>query len=124
MSLHIGYDHQCPDCSASYIPYDSDVSCPKCGHMESERFDFVPEAIESMKYNKLDGKYTPPAWLDGDISDHILLLLFWLFDAYEASDNINFELFASEWFPELDWQDQQYMCQYMVRLGCRIFEAL
>ncbi|MGB9877236.1 MAG: hypothetical protein ACPLPS_05670 [bacterium] len=62
MTLHIHYDHQCPNCGAFYIPYE-DVPCPNCGLMEEERFDFIPQAVESLLYNlHRYGSYFPPAF--------------------------------------------------------------
>ena len=102
MSLHVGYDYQCPDCGADYIPYDADVICPRCGVLEPECFDFIPKAVESLKFNKADGSYLPAAWYVGNISDHILQLLFYLFDAYEESGRGEFQQFAASWFAQLD----------------------
>ena len=124
MSLHVGYDHQCASCGADYIPYDAEVACPICGKIESERFDFVPEVVESLMFNKAGGSYLPAAWYIGDISDHILHLLFHLFDAYEKSGIDNFRQFAMSWLPKLDWEDQEYICQYVLELAVRVHEEL
>jgi len=52
MTMHVIYDHECPQCGAYYIPYDHDVPCPKCGIVEENRFDYITEAALSMRFNK------------------------------------------------------------------------
>jgi len=124
MTLHINYDHQCAACDADYIPYDVGIACPKCGLVESECFDFVPEAVESLRFNKADGSYLPAAWYIGNISDHILQLLFHLFSAYEESGGEEFQQFATVWLAQLDWGDQEYMREYLQFLSIRVYVEL
>ena len=85
MTLHVHYDHQCPNCMAYYIPYDKDVPCPCCGFVEQERFDFIPQAAMSAHYNlETQGSYVPGAWYTGSLGDHILSLLFPLLEKYRT----------------------------------------
>jgi len=51
MSYHATYKHECPKCGAYYIPFDQAVPYPKCGKVESERLDFIPEAATSANFN-------------------------------------------------------------------------
>src|SRR5262245_55607438 len=98
MTMHVVYSHECGACGAYYIPYDIDVPCPKCGIIERARFDYIPQAVASMQVNKESGgAYTPGAWWVGSLGDHILSLLFGLFDAYEAQrGQVAFEAFMDD----------------------------
>jgi len=124
MTLHINYDHQCASCSAEYVPYDEKILCPNCGNFEPDRYDFIPEAIESLKFNRSAGSYIPGAWLVESISDHILNLLFYLFAAHEKSESEDFRHFSVDWLSSLDWEDQDYLCGYMIQLAARVYTAL
>jgi len=60
MTLHISYEHKCNQCGTDYIPFDADVPCPKCGLVESERYDFIGAAVRSTLYNlERYGSYQP-----------------------------------------------------------------
>lgn len=124
VTLHIKYNHQCPRCEAYYIPYDDDVPCPRCGLLEGERFDFIPQAVESMLFNKAEGSYTPAAWWVGSLADHILRLLFPLFDAFDEEKPEDFRAFATEWFDQMEWGDQQYLKNHVLGIAVRIHEVL
>ena len=66
MTVHVRYEHKCAACQAFYIPYAPGVACPQCGRQESEVFDFVPQAVESLRFNlRSYGSYLPPAWYVG-----------------------------------------------------------
>lgn len=111
MTLHVVYSHECGGCGAFYIPFDKDVPCPRCGLVEAERFDYIPQAAASMRYNlESGGRYTPGAWWVGSLGDHILHLLFGLFDAYEAQrGQAEFEPFVTDRLARMDWGDQEYL---------------
>jgi len=96
MSIHIRYNHECPSCSAKYIPYD-EVPCPRCGVQETDRFDFIPQAANSLLANKLEwGSFTPGAWAVTSFGDHIVQLLFLLFDGYaEEGKGESFDEFSN-----------------------------
>jgi hypothetical protein len=80
MTVHDNYTHQCPKCEAYYIPYD-DVPCPRCGLVETERYDFIPIALASVRWNiEMYGFYVPGAWFVGGLGDHLLLILFHIFE--------------------------------------------
>jgi hypothetical protein len=127
MTLHIDYDHSCSNCKAHYIPYDENVPCPNCKIVEEERFDFIPEAVMSMVFNKVDdGFFTPVAWWIGSFADHILMLLFQLFDSYESQqDNkLQIEDFASTWLSDIDWEDHPYLQDHVYSIVMRVAKEL
>lgn len=124
MTLHVVYDHQCGKCGASYIPYDADVPCPRCGLIESDRFGFIDEAVKSIRYNKEDGRYRPAAWLVGSLGDQILNIMFDLFDAHEEKHSKNFANFAATWLARYDWGDDQYFNGHLLAIAIRLHEVL
>jgi hypothetical protein len=126
MTMHVVYSHECSGCQAYYIPYDADVPCPRCGLVEEERFDYIPQAAQSMRYNRMDGgSYTPGAWWVGSLGDHILMLLFGMFDAYEAvRDEAPFEQFLDQRLAQMQFGDQEYLRAHLRGIALRVREAL
>src|SRR5262249_14641673 len=126
LTLHVVYTHECGGCGAYYIPYDADVPCPRCGLVERERFDYIPQAAASMRYNKeWRGKYMPGAWWIGSLGDHILHVLFGLFDDYEAQqEDIAFESFVDGALADREWGDQDYMRPHIRDIALRVREVL
>ena len=124
MTLHVNYDHQCPQCSALYIPYDRDVPCPKCGNVESEQNDYIKQAADSMRFNKTDGVYTPAAWWVGSLGDHVLKIMFPLFDAYDEESPADFGKFASCRLDQMNWGDQQYLKVNVLGIALRLHDEL
>jgi len=121
MTMHVVYSHECPSCKAYYIPYDADVPCPRCGLVEEERFDYIPQAAASMRVNKNSGgSYTPGAWWVGSLGDHILRLLFGIFDAYEAQKGHVFEQFLEQLLAQMEWGDQDYMRHHLRGIALRV----
>jgi len=125
MTMHVVYSHECPSCKAFYIPYDADVPCPQCGQVEEERFDYIPQAAASMRYNRAGGSYTPGAWWVGSLGDHILMLLFGIFDAYEAQQGQTaFEQFLDQRLAQSEWGDQEYMRDHLRGIAIRVRQEL
>ena len=126
MTLHVSYDHECPKCNAYYIPYDVDVPCPSCGLVEQERFDFIPEAAASARFNLIThGSYVPGAWYAGSLADHILSLLFDLLEEHrEEPDGQSFKPMAHNALKHMDWGDQKYLCDHIYSIAVRVFEEL
>jgi hypothetical protein len=120
------YTHQCPQCAAFYIPYDQDVPCPKCGQVEEERFDYIPQAVASMQFNKKSGRsYTPGAWWVGSLGDHILSILFGLFDGLPAgTDTAELDSYLAERLGRVQWGDQEYLRDHVHAIALRIGEEL
>jgi hypothetical protein len=124
MTLHVVYDHECEACGAIYVPYDDDVPCPKCGLVEEDRFDFIPEAVVSLRFNKFHGSYRPPAWWVGSLGDHILNLLFGLLDTYEEEKPDSFREFVASRLAKIDWGDQEYLQNHVLGIALRVHEEL
>ena len=126
MTMHVVYSHECPSCKAYYIPHDTDVPCPRCGEVEEERFDYIPQAAMSMRVNKQSGgKYTPGAWWVGSLGDHILHLLFGIFDGYEAQKGeTGFEQFLDQRLAQMQWGDQEYLGRHLRGIALRVRDEL
>ena len=124
MTLHIHYDHECPECGADYIPYDTDVPCPRCGLHEEERFaDFVSQAADSACYNAdCGGSYMPMAWGCFSLADSTLMFLFQMFDGYTAhGEGQTFDDFAREFIRDSTFEDSEYLRDYMHPLATRVY---
>jgi len=126
VTLHVSYNHQCPACEAYYIPFDKDEACPRCGKLESERFDFIRQASESARFNLHTYEaFLPPAWFVGSLGDHILSLLFRLLESYRKKGRkSDFVKFAEARFSEMNWGDQAYLKGHVLRAAVRVREEL
>jgi len=126
MTLHIFYDHQCPKCKAHYIPYDKDIPCPRCGLVEKERFDYIPQAAESVKFNlERYGQYMPPAWYTGSLGDRVLFILFSIFEqCANGGDKADFPTFAYAVLSSRNWGDQDYLRKHICSIAVRVNELL
>lgn len=126
MTLHVSFTHECGECGAYYIPYDADVPCPNCGKVEAERFDFIPQAVASMEVNKEEGGcYTTGAWFVGGLGDHLLLLLFGLFDSYEEQEGKqSFSDFVDGYLGNIEWGEQDYLGPHFQGIAMRIHEEM
>lgn len=115
MTLHIIYDHRCPKCGARYIPYDQDIPCPNCGIVEDERFDYIPKAVESMLFNlEKYGSYVPPSWVVESLGDHILDILFEIFDQFRRKKKQkDFATFVGKFLSKMKWKDQEEDQRYL-----------
>jgi len=120
MSLHIMYDHQCPECKAYYIPYSDTVVCPNCGFKEDAVYNIIPRLVDSARYQKdRMGRYTPAAWWVGSFGDHVALIIFKLLDRCSFQKEEDFDAIASKFFDNSSWGEQQYLkghIQDMARL--------
>lgn len=121
--MHVVYDHKCLGCGAHYIPFEEDIVCPKCNLMEPEIFDYIPQAVASMKINKAQGKYMPGAWWVGSLGDHILHIMFNLFDEFEQQ-NEEFSVFARNYLSQMEWGDQAYFQAHVLEIAIRIYGEL
>ena len=124
MTMHITYDHQCAKCGAYYIPYD-EVPCPNCGLVESERFDFIPQAAKSLRFNKSkDGTFLPPAWWATSLGDNILGYLFPLFETSDIDRPTDFDSFADAWLASMDWGHRPYLKDHVLGMARRLADEL
>jgi predicted nucleic acid-binding Zn-ribbon protein len=126
MSYHVTYNHECLKCGAYYIPFDQAVPCPKCGAVESERFDFIPEAATSANINLIDrGRYVPIAWWVGSLGDHVLGIIFGLLDKHrEDTARSAFPVIAAEALARMDWGNQLYLRDHILAIACRVRDHL
>ena len=125
MPLHVVYDHQCSACAADYIPYDSLVPCPQCGALEAERFDFIPQAARSLRFNKAkDGTFLPPAWWATSLGDQLLGHLFPLFETADVDRPTHFDSFAETWLASMDWGHRPYLLNHVLGIARRVAAEL
>jgi hypothetical protein len=124
MTLHVPYTHQCPDCGAFYIPY-GDVTCPRCGRWEPERFDFIPRAADSVLFNlQRYGSYEPAAWWVGGLGDHLLSLLFSILERHRRDPSRPFAAVARAAVEAMDWGDQAYVKEHFYGIAVRVYEEI
>jgi len=126
MSYHVVYNHECPKCGAYYIPFDQAVPCPRCGEVESERFDFISEAATSASINLMEGgHYVRGAWWVGSLGDHILSILFGVLDQHrEDTTGRLFSDVAAEALARMKWGDQVYLRDHVHAIACRVRQHL
>ena len=126
MTLHIVYEHQCPKCGAYYIPYDKNIPCPKCGVTENERFEYIPLAMKSLLFNLGKyGSYMPLGWWAGSFGDHILNILFHIFEGFRREEKQdNFDSFTRKFLSQMKWDDQDYLEKHIHSMAIRIHKEL
>nr|MDO8099642.1 hypothetical protein [Candidatus Njordarchaeota archaeon] len=125
MTLHIYYSHECPKCGAPYIPYDKDIPCPRCGLVEKERYDYVWQAADSLAFNlSTFGSYTPLVWAVLSLGDHILSILFGIFDRHRDNSGQNFEALATRILSQAKWGRQKYLEKHVLGIAIRVNEEL
>lgn len=114
MSLHIYYDHQCPECQAHYVPYSDAVVCPRCGFKEDTVDNIIPQLVYSAQY-QMDtmGFYTPIAWWVGSFGDHVAFVIFELLDRCSFKKEEDFDAIATDFFDNRDWGDQLYLKEHI-----------
>ena len=123
MTLHISYDHECPECGASYVPYGKEVCCPRCGLFEQERFEtFIQLTTKSALYNfQYRRRFTPIAWAACSLGDTLLYFLFTLLDSYlEKMDGNTVETFSEKYVASADFNGTEYLREYVVILACEV----
>lgn len=125
MPHHVVFDHQCPACEAEYIPYDADVPCPNCGKVEEKRFDFVAEALKSLRFNQQrDGTFLPPAWWATSLGDQVLGILFPLFEEADVEKPRDFDAFAVAWLEDQDWGHRTHLKDHVLQIARRLADEL
>jgi hypothetical protein len=71
------------------------------------------------------GRYTPGAWWVGSLGDHLLYLLFGLFDGFEAQHGqLAFEAYLDDALGRMQWGDQEYMRGHLRGIAVRIRDEL
>jgi len=125
MTLHIFCDHKCEKCGTNYIPYDDKVPCPKCGLVESVRFDFIHRAVDSMIFNKFEGgSYAPTAWATTSFGDYIMAIIFSLYFSYEYYKPADFQEFAKSYLARINWGNTEYLKDHVLGIALRVHEEL
>ncbi|HAM36734.1 MAG TPA: hypothetical protein DEB40_01500 [Elusimicrobia bacterium] len=112
MTLHVSCGYQCLGCGAFYLPFAPGVLCPKCGKTGDQTIDFVPQAAQSLRFNLQSyGSYWPAAWYVGSLGDHVLKLLFMVFEGFRKSGYAEerFEAYLEERLSAMDWAEQSYL---------------
>jgi|GEM_PF-1368364 len=126
MSLHLSYNHQCPKCKAYYIPYNEEVPCPNCGLIEKERFNFIPQALDSIAHNlSRAGTFLGLSWSTLSLADHILLNIFQALEAFRQKEGKkDFATFIKEILSKADWGEHKYLEKHIYSILLRIYEEL
>lgn len=125
MTMHIHYDHQCPQCGTDYVPYGEDVPCPKCGLIEPERFDFLAPAADSALVNVRErGVFMPGAWYVGGVADNLLRYIFQALDFHRDTNGTSFTESARCFFGRMDFGDMEFMRPYLIRLSTDVFDKI
>jgi hypothetical protein len=125
MTVHASYTHQCPACEAFYMPFDQ-VPCPWCGLIEKERDEFfIPLAVSSVRWNiQMDGSYVPGAWFVGGLGDHLLLIVFYIFERWREHPEHDFPDAVEKELSPRDWGDQAYLKNHVATMSERILQEL
>ena len=116
-----------PKCEACYIPYSKEITCPNCGNEENKECDFIDLAAKSLDFNMACFEsYIPGAWYTGCYSDHILSLLFNIFEAYrtENEQNLDFAAFAKNSVDAIKFGKQEYAHQHLMQITTAVYKKL
>ena len=128
MTYHIKTtDFFCPKCDAIYMPYSSDLPCPKCqvvNPIEDPRsLDFIERVLESMKVHKIRyGRYTPDAWYQGCYSEYLQSVIFSTFDNLEAREVSDPKTFIREYIMS-NPDAQQYAKEHTVDIELKVYDG-
>jgi hypothetical protein len=102
------------------------VPCPQCGLVEPERYDFIPTAVCSVRWNiDMYGSYVPGAWFVGGLGDHLLLIVFTIFERWNKQQERGFPAaIGDELSFRGDWGDQAYLKPHITLLAQRIYDDM
>lgn len=132
MTLHLHMKHTCSKCETHYIPYNSKITCPKCGDKpEMEDYpEFIDGICESFLFNlKQDGKFSAMCWATMDQSDEFQMFLFGVFDSWmlEIEDHEPqnrakaFEKYYNKTMDEVDLHGADFFNDYIKALGFAVY---
>lgn len=126
MTLHVPCDHACAGCGALFIPYAEGAACPKCGRAADRFVDFIPQAAASLRRNLgAEGGYLPRAWYVGSLGDHVLKLLFIVFEGFRTSAGAApFEAYLDRKLGAMNWGDQPYLRDHVRDIARRVRAAM
>jgi hypothetical protein len=116
----------CPKCKAYYIPYEKNIPCPRCGHLERKHVNFINKAVDSAIFNlELYGSYFPPFWYEGSLGDHVLRIIFILLERHKMDPNgKSFNDVARETLEQMEWKDQQYLKNHIYSIAKKVYKKL
>ncbi len=126
MSYHIKLkEYFCPNCKASFIPYELKMSCPNCKTVQknipNEYLSFIDELIVSLRVNKIrGGSFLPGAWYMGSYAEHMQSIIFKLFYAVESKKlDING---LKKYMDDIRWdQTTPYFKGYVTDMALRVY---
>lgn len=64
------------------------------------------------------------AWWVGSYADHVLKIVFGILDAHANDDHGGFLFIANAYLNRMDWGDQAYAKNHILRIACRVYEEL
>lgn len=134
MTLHLYMNHKCSECETEYVPYNSEILCPKCGDQaEMENYPELIEGIcESFLYNiEQYGSFVPMAWVTMDISDTLQVFLFSVFERWALEESLNhepqtrtkaFKAFLNDIMEKVDLHGQDFMKDYIREIALAVYK--
>lgn len=126
MSWHIfsAEDFECPECQASFIPFEEAQPCPRCKTIASEHFEFVDEVVAGMRIHKNEyGSYTAPAYFVGSTAESVFHWVCRWLDTIEQQREVN-ELTIAAMLDNTDWGEHKHMQKYYEQLLGRVAQKL
>jgi hypothetical protein len=99
------------------------LACPGCSQPAADSFDFLPQAVASLRFNlRQYGKYLPAAWYVGSLGDHVLQLLFVVFEGArtEGKTGADFEAYLDAKLAGMDWGPQDYLQAHIRDMALRL----
>ncbi len=125
-TIHINYNHTCPKCKAMYIPFGEDEPCPRCGLVETKRFDFVTRAAESAQLNFANrGTYLPHTWWVSSLADFVLYICFEILDQHRKDGGIyDVDQIAQEVVEGTDMADKPYLKQHVYHAALAVYDKI
>lgn len=128
MSYHISLeDYYCPNCNALYIPYEENMSCPKCKKVDNnipkEYLEFIDKMIASLRVNKIDGgMFIPLGWYMGSFTDSVQDIIFHIFYAWDKKRPRDGELFITNYVNTLECDKEElYIKGYINSIALEIY---
>lgn len=76
MTIHFGFDYQCPDCEEAYLPFDEEQrTCPQCGKKAPEGAPSIAEIVNAAKFNNEYYRlFMPLSVADAYVANAMLIL--------------------------------------------------
>lgn len=130
MSLHFHQpNYACQKCEALFIPYQTNIPCPQCGHISNIDIEEYADTIQliagSMRLHKMKtGYYFPGVWATMCLLDHIQSIIFRTFDAMEDMKPENEKVFLAEVLKnKFKWGDQEYLEAHIREIAFEVLKV-